>query len=162
MLDIYVAWQLLTGVCLRPTPTRMSILASQKEVCLSSTVDILPLLPSSLQQHHAFGADKQDISNSKRRQVAVKCIEREDIFAIPLSSKAKCLSLLRSLLEDEFSMHIYLGGAVLHGVVGLSLSDAPIPSLVIGHNNPLGERELDLVRACTMEVLKEMLREKKG
>jgi hypothetical protein len=50
--------------------------------------------------------------------------ERKHIFAFPLSSKAKCLPLLPSLLEDEFSMHSDLGKAflLLHGVVGLSLT----------------------------------------
>jgi hypothetical protein len=45
------------------------------------------------------------------------------IFGSPLSWKAKCLPLLPSLLEDEFSMHNDLGEALLllHGVVGLSL-----------------------------------------
>jgi hypothetical protein len=49
--------------------------------------------------------------------------ERVGIFGSPLSWKAKCLPLLPSLLEDEFSMHNDLGEALLllHGVVGLSL-----------------------------------------
>jgi hypothetical protein len=55
-----------TLLLVRPTPIRMGILARQKEECLSSTVDILPLLNSSLQQHHTFGAGKQGIGNSRR------------------------------------------------------------------------------------------------
>jgi hypothetical protein len=110
---------------LRPTPITMGILARQKEVCLSSTVDILPLLSSSLQQHHTFGAGKQGSGNSRRQQAGNEMHrgERKCIFAIPPSSKAKCLPLLPSLLEDELSMHSDLDGAVLllHGVVGLSL-----------------------------------------